>query len=230
VREGNGDVEAALRHYLAPSGITPEMLRRQPRGIRIPLETAYQQYRENGFATDSGKLEIFSARLQQLGQPSLPDYRESARSAARLSNLERQYPLVLTSARTPLYCHSQHRNLVPLRRLLPDPSVELSPATAASHGVGAGDWVEIITPNGRVCPRARLTPSLADGVVAAQHGWWQSCPDLNLPGYDPLSPGGANINLVIGNEAFDPVSGAATHRSYCCRIERLGEAAAVVRG
>jgi len=178
----------------------------------------------------SGKLEIFSARLQQLGQPSLPDYREPAHSAARRGDVHRQYPLVLTSAKTPLYCHSQHRNLVPLRRLLPDPSVEMSPTTAASEGVGAGDWVAIVTPKGRVRARARLTPSLADGVVAAQHGSWQSCPDLNLPGYDLLSPDGANINLVIGNEAFDPVSGAAPQRAYCYRIERLGEATAIARG
>jgi anaerobic selenocysteine-containing dehydrogenase len=222
----NGDVEAALRHYLAPSGITPEMLRREPRGIRVPLRTVYQKYRHNGLATPSGKLEIFSPTLQKIGQPSLPEYRAPAHSTAGLSGLAPQFPLVLTSAKTPLYCHSQHRNLARLRRLLPDPLVDMNPATAASHGVGAGDWVAIVTPRGRVRARARLTASLADGIVAAQHGWWQACPDLDLPGYDPLTPDGANINLVIGNEAFDPVSGAAPHRSYCCRIETLGRASA----
>ena len=72
---------------------------------------------------------------------------------------------------------------------------------------------------------ARFTGGLADGVVAAQHGWWQACA-LDLPGYDPLGSDGANINLVIGNESFDPVSGAAPHRSYCCRAERLTDAPA----
>ncbi len=220
----NGDVEAALRHYLAPSGITPETLRREPCGIRVPLKTVYQKYRHQGFATQSGKLEIFSTALQEIGQPPLPEYREPAHSLARRSGLAQQFPLVLTSAKTPLYCHSQHRNLTRLRRLLPDPLIEISPATAASHGIGAGDWVAIVTPRGRVHARARLTAALADGIVAAQHGWWQACPDLGLPGYDALSPDGANINLVIGNEAVDPVSGAAPHRSYCCKLERLGGA------
>jgi hypothetical protein len=68
--------------------------------------------------------------------------------------------------------------------------------------------------------------TLADGVVGAQHGWWQACPDLDLPGYDPLSDGGANLNLVIGNEDFDSISGAAPHRSYLCEIEKLPEAPA----
>ena len=68
--------------------------------------------------------------------------------------------------------------------------------------------------------RARLAASLAEDVVAAQHGWWQECTELGLTGYDPLSADGANINLVIGNEALDPVSGVAAYRSYHCEIER----------
>src|SRR5438105_15592681 len=41
-----------------------------------------------------------------------------------------------------------------------------------------------LTPQGRVRARARFTGGLADGVVAAQHGWWQACAALDLPGYD----------------------------------------------
>jgi hypothetical protein len=29
--------------------------------------------------------------------------------------------------------------------------------------------------------RARLNGTLGDGIVAAQHGWWQTCPELRLP-------------------------------------------------
>ena len=99
--------------------------------------------------------------------------------------------------------------------------VELSPKTAASRGITADDWVAIITPYGRVRARARLMSNLADGVVAAQHGWWQACPELDLPGYDPLGPDGANVNLVIGSDVVDPVSGAASLRASRCDIERL---------
>ena len=48
-------------------------------------------------------------------------------------------------------------------------------------------------------------------------------PDLGLPGYDPLSSDGANINLVIGDEVLDPVSGAAPHRAYPCQLHKLDE-------
>ena len=90
-----------------------------------------------------------------------------------------------------------------------------------SKPVVGDDWVAITTPRGRVRARARLNSTLADGIVAAQHGWWQACSDLGLPGYDALDPDGTNINLAIGVDAVDPVSGAASHRCYPCQIEKL---------
>jgi anaerobic selenocysteine-containing dehydrogenase len=209
-----GDVEAALDHHLAPSGLGLAALRANPRGIRVPLETAYEKYRGAGFATPSGKIEIFSAALQAAGQPPLPEFRAPFAEAPG-------FPLTLTSAKTPLYCHSQHRNLAKLRRLEPDPMAELSPGTAAARAIGEGDWLAITTPRGRVRARAHLNTTLADGIVAARHGWWQACPELDLPGYDALDADGANINLAIGVEAADPVSGAASHRCYPCQIEKL---------
>jgi anaerobic selenocysteine-containing dehydrogenase len=200
--------------------LTPEQLRKSGRGVRVPLVTVERKYRGKGFATPSGRLEIFSPALQAIGQPPLPEFRASAQVVRDASEGER-FPYILTSTKSPLYCHSQHRNLPSLRRRLPEPTVELSPNTAASRGIKADDWVAIITPQGQVRARARVMANLADGVVAAQHGWWQACPELDLPGYDPLGPDGANVNLVIGSEIVDPVSGAASLRASPCNIERL---------
>ena len=46
-------------------------------------------------------------------------------------------------------------------------------------------------------------------------------PELDLPGYDALVPDGANINLAIGVDAADPVSGAASHRCYPVRHQQV---------
>jgi anaerobic selenocysteine-containing dehydrogenase len=180
----------------------------------VPLKTSYKKYRDVGFSTPSGKLEIFSSVLPAIGESPLPEFRAPFAEA-------NGFPLTLTSAKSPLYCHSQHRNLARLRRLEPDPVAELSPATAAARGIGEGDWLAIATPRGRVRARAQLNAALADGIVAARHGWWQACPELELPGYDALDSAGANLNLAIGVEAADPVSGAAPHRCYPCQIEKL---------
>ena len=104
-----------------------------------------------------------------------------------------------------------------------DPEVELHPSTAAERNIGAGDWVRIETPQGSVRARARLNDTLAPGVVCGQHGWWQACQEIGAPGYDPFSPDGANLNIIIGNEAIDPVSGSVPHRrlSLSNRTRRL---------
>jgi anaerobic selenocysteine-containing dehydrogenase len=209
-----GDVAAALDHHLAPSGLSLDALRANPRGIRVPLKTSYKKYRNAGFSTPSGKLEIFSSVLPVISEPPLPEFRAPFAEAPG-------FPLTLTSAKTPLYCHSQHRNLARLRRLEPDPVAELNPATAAARGIREGDWLAIATPRGRVRARAQLNAALADGIVAARHGWWQACPELELPSYDALDSEGANLNLAIGVEAADPVSGAAPLRCYPCQIEKL---------
>ena len=74
--------------------------------------------------------------------------------------------------------------------------------------------MRIETPDGSVRARARMNETLAPGVVCGQHGWWQACPELGAPGYDPFGPDGAKFNLIIGNDAIDPVSGSVPHRAY----------------
>jgi len=81
--------------------------------------------------------------------------------------------------------------------------------------------VRIETPLGAVRARARLNDSLAPGVVCGQHGWWQASEEIGAPGYDPFSADGANLNLIIGNDAIDPISGSVPHRAYLCQISRV---------
>jgi anaerobic selenocysteine-containing dehydrogenase len=92
--------------------------------------------------------------------------------------------------------------------------------TAAERGISDGDWVHIETLEGSVRALARLNDSLEPEVVCGQHGWWQACPEIDAPGYDPFSSEGANFNLIIGNGAIDPISGSVPHRSYLCQIRR----------
>jgi anaerobic selenocysteine-containing dehydrogenase len=126
----------------------------------------------------------------------------------------------LTCAKSTQFCESQHRGLPSLRRRARDPEVELHPAAASERGLRAGDWAAIETPEGQVRARVRLNESLDPGVVCGQHGWWQACPEIGAPGYDPFGSDGANFNLIIGNSAIDPVSGSVPHRAYLCQIRR----------
>ena len=222
-----GDVEAGYRHLLAPSGIALEALRRSPAGVRVPLATRFRKYAEAknggaaGFATPTRKVEVYSELFLAHGQAPLPEFCEPAVGPMSRPDLAATFPLVLTSAKTPQFCHSQHRNLPRLRRHMPYPLVEIHPATARARGISEGDWVAIATPHGRMRARARLKPSLDARVVAAQHGWWQACAELGLPGYDAFGPESANYNAAIDADAVDPISGAPPHRSFLCEIAKL---------
>lgn len=219
-----GDVEAAYRHRLGPSGVTLEALRENPGGVRAPVQTRYRKYAEQadgaprGFNTPTRKVELYSETMLAHGYPALPEYEEPLVSPVSRPDLAEQYPLVLTCAKHVLFCESQHRNIAGLRRRAGEPEVEMHPAAAAERGIEAGDWVRIETPEGSVRARARFNETLAPNVVCGQHGWWQDCTEIGAPGYDPLGSSGANYNLIIGNAAIDPVSGSVPHRAYVCQI------------
>jgi anaerobic selenocysteine-containing dehydrogenase len=223
----NGDIDAAYRHQLAPTGITLEQLRANPSGVLLPLQTRHAKHADqdadgisSGFATPSRKVELYSETFLDHGYPPLPEFTEPLVGPVARPDLAAQFPLVLTSAKSTLFCQTQHRTLPSLRKRAAHPEVELHPAAAEARGIAAGDWVSIETPEGSVRARARLNEHLDSRVVVGEHGWWQACRELDAPGYDPFGPLGANFNLLIGSTAVDPVSGTASHRSYLCEIRR----------
>ena len=221
-----GDVDAGYRYQLGPSGLSLETLRATPRGIRVPLETRYRKHAEEkdgvaaGFATPTRKIELYSETFLAHGFPPLPVHEEPLVGPISRPELVGRFPLILTCAKSTQFCQTQHRGLPSLRRRARDPEVELHPATAGQRGIAAEDWVVIETPDGRIRARARLNESLDPRVVCGQHGWWQACPEIGAPGYDPFGPDGANFNLIIGNDSIDPVSGSVPHRAYLCEVRR----------
>ncbi|WP_162590155.1 molybdopterin-containing oxidoreductase family protein [Variovorax sp. RA8] len=215
----NGSIDDGMRYILQPLGISLEDLRQNPGGVRYPLEMQYQKHCAPGFrfATDTGKIEIYSEHLHRHHYDPLPVY------VAPLPRLRQQeaaarYPLVLTSAKLPQYCHSQHRQIASLRSKAPEPLVALHPSAALARGIKAGTWVRVSTPTGSVRFNATLDPGLDPRVVCAQYGWWEANDPLNLPGHAPLSAHGSNFNLLIDDGDLDPISGSAPHRSYICEI------------
>ena len=71
--------------------------------------------------------------------------------------------------------------------------------------------------------RAAFNDTLAPNVVSGQHGWFEQCEELNLPGYPPFGPGSANLNLVLSQTPSDPISGSSPLRAQVCDVKRLAE-------
>ena len=149
----------------------------------------------------------------------MPEYIEPAISPLSRPDLAAEFPLVLTNAKFTTYVHSQQRALPSLRKASPEPSADIHPETALRYGVKNKRWIIVESPRGAIRVKARVTTDILPGVICCQHGWWQSCKELELPGYNPYEPTGANPATLVGTEIADPVSGSLPHRSYLCRVK-----------
>lgn len=221
----NGDVETAFADQLAPLGISLDDLRASPTGMPVALSPTYRKYsqtdpdsgRPKGFDTASRLMEIYSLIFAEHGYDPLPDYQEPPEQQVDRT----QFPMLLTASKPGAYTHGSYRSIPSLRKLLPDPSLEMNPETAREQGIDDGEWIALATPRGSIRVRAAYRDDIHPEVVVGQEGWWQACEALGLPGYDPFSEEGANLNLVIGNDLTDPISGSVPHRGQPCAVRKL---------
>ncbi len=200
----DGKAEAALRHMLEPTGLTPETLRVAPEGLKLPLDTYYFKYRDKNFAAPSGRIEFYSEALQRIGQPPLPTFRQPKTSA--------EFPLLMTCAKLPDRCHSQHQQAERPGRKPRLPAVCIHPATAEERGIAEGDAVTVRSPHGTMLGRAKLHAALHPQTLWAHYGWWQAVPG-------EAAEMAANYTSLAGPEC-DPVSGSALLRGIGCRVEK----------
>jgi anaerobic selenocysteine-containing dehydrogenase len=223
----NGDVDAAYRQQLGPSGITLEQLRADPAGVRVPLTTRYGKHavanaegQAPGFATPSRKIEIWSETLAEHGQSALPRFSEPGEGTKLpTSEASASYPLTLTCAKPTVFCQTQHRSIPSLRARAVHPEIEMHPEAAAARDIVAGRWVTLKTPIGTMRARARLNDKLDPRVVVGEHGWWQACDELGEPGHDPFAVDGSNFNATVDATRRDPIGGTPAHRGNVCEVE-----------
>ncbi len=193
------DADELFTFLLEPSGVTLKQLEQNPGGILYhPLERQ-RKYEQEGFGTPSGKVEIFSQTLADYGYNPLPTCTPPPEDPS--------YPFTLiTGSRTIAYTHSQFRNLARLRKLVPQPLVEINPGPAENLGITDGEPVLLESSKGSITLLARVTPDIHPKVLSIQHGWEE-----------------ANVNLLTDNEPHDPISGYPAFKTIPCRVRKIGE-------
>jgi len=198
--------EEAMDYWLSPSGMTARYLGEEhPTGIIVGSKEPVFDYRQNGFATPSGKCEFWSEELVEMGIDPLPVYREPAESPVSTPELAREYPLILsTGVRELEYWHSQQRHCSSLLRRNPEARAEVHPETAAQYGISDGDYLWIETRRGRARMKAIVTEDIRSDMVATRHGWH----------------GEANENLLTDDAPIDPEGGFPALTGVLCRISR----------
>lgn len=130
-------------------------------------EFAFKKYEQTGFATPSGKVELKSSILEELGFDALPYWREDPDVGDR-------FPLkMFIGIREDEYFQTGHRHIAKLRKRNQAPRFFVSPKDASENGLTQGGWASVSTVLGSVKAQVEILDDMPEGVVRVPHGWWQ---------------------------------------------------------
>ncbi|CAL9394430.1 Acetylene hydratase [Streptomyces sp. enrichment culture] len=171
----------------------------------------YRKYRDGGFKTRSGRVNLRNDGLRAMGYEPFPVYR-------RPPEADPELPYLMTSAHPRQFYNTEFHQLATTSRSQSTARVTVHPATAEREGLANGDEVALFSRAGahEVRMTVRISDSVAPNVVMADAGWWypgESSVDESLR---------SSINLLTTNDRSDVQMGSATMRGVAVGIRRLG--------
>ena len=198
------DEEEALDEMLKPSGLSYDQFK-EKRALQPKKE-----YRRDDYRTPSGKIEIYSQRLADLGYEPIPRWQE----LSKIKEQSDEYPLLLTNGKEEAFVVNGYKHVASLRLMRPDPIVQVHPDTARRLGLQEGSWVLVETETGKVKQRLSLNRRIDPRVVVATLGWW--FPEKADSAYGWRD---SNINMLTScGPDYDPATGTVAMRGISCRV------------
>jgi anaerobic selenocysteine-containing dehydrogenase len=188
------------------SGVTWERLERET-SVRLGVPDPYRPFAEGGFATPSGKCELVSERLGQLGLDPVAGYTPPHESPVSNPELARRYPLAFISPPAHHFLNSTFSAQPVFVRREGEPTLTLHPDDAAARGLCEGQWVRVFNDRGAFTVKARVSDAARPGVVVGLSIWWPK-----------LSPGRRNANAVT-SQALTDMGGGATFYDALVQVE-----------
>ena len=159
-------------------------------------------FAKGGFATPSGKAELYSESLAAQGMDPVVSFVPAEES--RLSGQAKKFPLELLARKADNFLNSSFTNIPSVQKMEHPELLEISAADAQRRNIHEGDWVRVFNSRGEVRLRAHVNGAVQTGVVAAR---------LNAARF---TPDGNSIN-VLTSETLTDIGGGATF--YSCLVE-----------
>jgi anaerobic selenocysteine-containing dehydrogenase len=205
--------EDCLDEILKPAGITFEELK------KLRSLQATRQYKTPGegiFHTRSGKVELYSIMLKQLGYSPVSNFKELTQF---LHEASEEYPLLMFNGKEGAFMNNGYKHVKMARAKRPYPTVDLNPQTAEKLGLKKDEWVYIETRKGRVKQILKLDPDLHPNLVFPSMGWWfPEEPD------DLFQFRKSNINVLTScDPPYDPELGAVELGAIPCKVYKVDE-------
>ena len=140
--------------------------------MRLNLPTPYLPFAAGGFMTPSGKCELYSPRMAEMGLDPLPSFTPPYEFPENVPALAARYPLTLISSPAHQFLNTTFVNVESLRRSAREPECLLHPLDAEQRGIGVGARVVVHNDRGAFTAVARVEDSIRPGVVWAPSIWW----------------------------------------------------------
>jgi anaerobic selenocysteine-containing dehydrogenase len=164
------DDETLLRQALPTVDL--DALRRDG-WLRVPFPEDGRPWHDGGFPTPSGRIELASDRLEQIGQPRLPSFVAPREGPAGDAALVARFPLqLLTPKHHVRFLNSSYAQLPKHGPAEGGPFVELDPHDATQRGLSDGDLARVWNDRASVEVPVRISTRLRPGVSAIPFGWW----------------------------------------------------------
>ena len=194
-----------------------------------PSSVPYRRYEKGylrpdgkpGFRTPTGKVELYSTLNEEYEVHPVSFYVEPPESRVRTPELYEKYPLVMVSGRrSPVYFHSEHRNIPWCRVCDPDPVVEVHPEVMKQYGISDGEWVWVENDRGRIRRKVKMNPGIGKHMVSVPHGWW--LPEKKGTGPEFYDAWDINCNILIPTDTQSESGyGGGAYKTTLVRLARI---------
>ena len=217
-------LEEMLDSFLAPSGRTlPGVGGRGDEPLLHPAALA--QVRGAGVRDTVGQGRARAEPVREARRRSLARLHRAA-LLADPTPTPTEYPLqMIPGSRYRELTASNLRQSARLKRIHPEPIMDIHPQTAAGLGIDDGEWVLIERPEGAIRQRAHFNEGIRLDTVNPDGYWWEPGTQSGEPSLSGVWVSNANAITPSGTE-FSSYAGDQPLRGARCRVRKIEPAPA----
>ncbi len=117
--------------------------------------------------------------------------------------LAEKFPIIFTTERNKMKCHTQFGHAPWLIELFPEPVIRINPVDAEARGIVDGDYVRAYNDRGDAVFKAQIHPDARPGVAIAPKGWEEDqfkqghYSNLTSRTFNPYTPNNCYFDALI---------------------------------
>jgi anaerobic selenocysteine-containing dehydrogenase len=204
---GTRQKAAELRSAGQPGAAVPTQANSTPANSTPddpPQATAFLPFANGGFRTASGKAELYSEAVKELGLDPVADFTPPTES--RHGKKDDTLPLELLARKADNFLNSSFCNVPSVQEMEEPGLLEISAADAQARDIADGDQVRVYNRHGDIMLRARVDGKVQPGVVSARLNWAK------------MTSGFQSINALTSEKLAD-MGNSATFYSVLVEVE-----------